>query len=391
MKAARSIIRRPSRPPDRGVVVVAALLLLVVVGAFFAAAMNMGILMDSRASVQNAADSAALAAARSLNGRADGLDAARIAAQTFNDQHRVYGGDVGMDAWSDSDLEFGHWHTDPAACTRDFEGRRDCFEAIATTLPRQITSVRIRNGRDQGHIAPLPLPFSSWGTGEASVDSLAVATGAGPGSVVCALPLAVAECKVVDGANQMLCQNGQAQRLDFSNALDDGIGFINMYYPEETQAPGPSFVADAIRNRRCNATDRFEIGEAKLQDGNSMTDQAIDAIRGVQVHGRNETVVGDCLIGSIQNLAVIDEGCPGNASLHGVQEVVGFVKARIVAVTDSRGISRGCPGEPAPDVDPPAPQRSVTVEIICDAPADEDDLAGGRAFNIAGVRLRLVR
>jgi hypothetical protein len=391
MKETDRMKRNRRHRSDRGGVMVAALFFLVVVGAFFATSLDMGILMDSRVSVQAAADSAALAAVRSLNGRADGLDLARDAAQAFNDEHRVYGQQVGHDAWTDADLEFGHWSTDPDDCTRDFEGRQDCFQVVPTTLPRQITAVRIRNGRDAAHIGPLRLPFAVWGSPEASVSSLAVATGAGAGSVRCAFPLAVAECRVVDGANQMLCEGGQPQRLDFSNALNDGIGFINMFYPEDTRSPGPSFVADAIRNRRCDDTGRFEVGEAKLLDGNAMNDQVIDALRGVERRGPDEVVVGPCLIGSTQNLAVVTEGCPGNPLLHGVQDVVGFVKARIAAVTDNRGISQGCPGEPAPIVDPPAPQRSVTVEILCDAPADADDLAGGRAYNAAGVRLRLVR
>jgi hypothetical protein len=352
----------------------------------------MGVLMDSRASVQNAADSAALAAARSLNGRADGLDAARAAAQAFNDQHRVFGEDVGHDAYSAGDLQFGHWNTDPTACSRDAEGRLDCFEERPLSEPRQITSVRIRNGRDAAHLGPIRLPFGNvWGAQEASIDSRAVATGAGAGSVACAFPLAVAECKIVDAANNLLCESGTPQRLDFSNANNDGIGFINMYYPEDNQSPGPPFVADAIRNRRCNPSDRFEVGDAKLLDGNAMNDQVLEAIRGVERRGPNDVVVGPCLIGTTQNLAVIDEGCPGNPNFHGVQEVVGFVKARIVAVTDNLGVSQGCPGDPAPVVSPPAPQRSVTVEILCDTPADADDIGGGRAFNVSGVRLRLVR
>jgi hypothetical protein len=381
--------RRP-RDVQKGAVLVAAFFFLVVVGAFFTLAINTAILMDSRVSVQSAADSAALAAARSLDGTAGGLDLARAAAQTFNDEHRMYGGQVGMTATSDADLEFGMWHRDADKCSVDFEGRRDCFEVLPTSEPRAITAVRVRNGRDATHNGPIELPFAVWGAAEARIASLAVAEGAGPGGPGCAFPMAVAECRIVNGANQLLCESGTPQRLDFSNANDDGIGFINMYYPDDNQAPGPPFVADVIRNRRCN-DEHYSVGEAKLQDGNSMNDQVIEAIRGVKVTGKKEVVDGPCLIGTTQNLAVIDEGCPGNPNFHGVQQVVGFVKARIVAVTNQQRVSQGCPGRPAPVVTPAAPQRSVTVEILCDVPADEDDDGGGRAYNASGVTLRLVR
>ena len=385
---------RPRRDPQRGAVAVAAYLFILVMGAFLAISLNMGIMMDTRAELQNASDAAALAAARSLNGEASGLDAARRAARAYSLEHRAFGQAVQINEYSDDDLTFGHWHLQSSRCTFG-AGGHDCFEPIDTTLPRAITAVRIRNGRDgdADHNPSLTLPFGWFiRNNTAQVRSSAVAVGAGSPVTACTLPFAVAECVIVrPETNQLLCETGTPQRLHFSNANNDGIGFINLYYPDERQAPGPPFIEDVIRNRMCR-DDNFMTGDGHLQDGNSLNDQILEAIRGVTRHGQREDVTGPCLIGTVQTIAVVDEGCPSSPNFHGVQEVVGFVRARVVAVTDNRGVVQGCPGGPPPaPLVPPAPQRSVTLEILCDAPAGEGEFGGGRAYNSSGVRVRLVQ
>jgi Flp pilus assembly protein TadG len=226
---------------------------------FFALAFNVGLMMDSRTELQNASDSAALAAARSLNGTASGLTAARKSAYDFSMKHTTYGVPITIDTGS-ADLTFGRWHLSAAECLFGSSGH-DCFESISTTEPRKITAVKIRNGRDGGsHNAPLELVFGSFvGSTTANVRSAAVAVGGGPAAPSCVLPLAVAECSIVNSSTgQMNCASGP-QQMVFSNANVDAVGFANLFYPDDRQSPNGTFVADVINSKMCNP-DNYKTG-----------------------------------------------------------------------------------------------------------------------------------
>jgi hypothetical protein len=355
---------------------------------FFALAFDTGLLMDTRTELQNGSDAAALAGARSLNGMASGLTAARQSAYDYSAKHLAYDQPITIDTFAD--VTFGRWHMHAVECLFGSSGH-DCFESIATTDPRKITAVKIRNGRDGGsHNPPLDLPFGAFiGAATATVRSAAVAVGGGPAAPTCAMPLTVAECKIVNPAtDQMNCDPTTPQQLVFSNANADGLGFINLYYPDDTQAPSGNFVADTISNRLCNPKS-FEIGPAKVQNGNDFNSKVIDAIRGVDNKG-NLIAPDSCLIGKPLSWAVTDAGCPGNPIFQGVEEVVGFVKATIVAVTDNKGNALGCPGMTVPPVDG-NPMNAIVVQIPCSSPADPGDFGGGRAYNTSNVRTRLVQ
>jgi hypothetical protein len=300
-------------------------------------------------------------------------------------QHLAYDQPITIDAFA-ADLTFGAWHLHADECLYGSSGR-DCFEPLSVSDPRKITAVKIRNGRDGGtHNPPLDLPFGAFvGATTASVRSAAVAVGGGPAIPSCALPFTVAECKIVDpDTNQLSC--GPAAPLVFSNANADGLGFINLYYPGDTQAPSGNFVADVINNRVCNPNN-YQIGPAKVQNGNDFNDKVINALRGVDNKGN---VVGSCLIGKPISWAVTDAGCPANPIFQGVEDVVGFVKATIVEVTDNQGNALGCPGASAPPVTG-SPKNAIVVNIPCDASADPGDFGGGRAYNTSNVPIRLVQ
>jgi hypothetical protein len=373
------------RESERGAVAISAALLLVVLLGFFALAFDTGLLMDTRGELQNGSDAAALAAAHSLDGTASGLTAARQSAYAYSLQHTAYDQAITIDA--SADVIFGAWHMSAAECLFGSSGA-DCFEPLSTSDPHKITAVKIRNGRDGGsHNPPLNLPFGHFvGATTASVRSAAVAVGGGPAATGCALPFAVAECSIVDpGTGLMNCASGPTQ-LVFTNANADGIGFANLYYPNDTQAPNSGFVADAIANRTCNPNN-FQIGPAKIQNGNDFNDTVTDALLGVDKKGG---VVGPCLLGQTMSWAVIDAGCPSNPTFQGVEDVVGFVKATIAAVTDNQGNSLGCPGTTAPPV-AGSPKNAMIVDFPCDVPGDPGGFGGGRVFNTTGVQIRLVQ
>lgn len=380
--------RAVSRRSERGAVAVTTLLLFSALMGFFALAFNVGLLVDSRTQLQNGSDAAALAAARSLNGMTSGLGAARPFASDYSQQHLAYDQKITID--TSADVVFGRWHLRADECL--FGSGSDCFEPLSSSDPRKITAVKVRNGRDGvgAHNPPLDLPFGEFiGAATATVRSAAVAVAGGPGITSCALPLAVAECAIVDpNSNQMKCAAGTPQTLVFSDANADGVGFANLYYPADTQAPSGTFAADVISgNKVCNPSN-YTVGPAKLQNGNDFG-KVIDALRGVDNKGK--AVPGaECLIHKSLSWAVTDAGCPSNPIFQGVHDVVGFVKATIVEVTDNKGNALGCPGETAPAVDG-SPKNALVVSITCDAQADPGDSGGGRAYNTSNVRIRLVQ
>jgi hypothetical protein len=359
-------------------------LLLTALFGFFALAFNVGLILDSRTELQNGSDAAALAGARSLNGKASGLTAARQSAYAYSMKHLAYDQAITIDAFG-ADLDFGRWHLRAAECV--YGGGSDCFEPLPASDPLKITAVRIRNGRNGGtHNAPLELPFGAFiGSTTANVGSAAVAVGGGPAVTKCSLPLTIAECKLVDpGTGNLNC--GPASPLVFSDANSDGIGFINLYYPGNTQAPSGTFAADVINDDRVCNPDNYQIGPAKVQNGNDFG-KVIDALRGVDNKGN---AVGPCLIDQALSWAVTDEGCPSNPIFQGVQQVVGFVKAKITAVTDNHGNALGCPGQSVDPI-PGNPKNGILVVIPCDVGADPGEFGGGRDYNTSSVRTRLVQ
>lgn len=362
------------RNGERGAVAVMAAILISLLIGFLALSLNVGIMMESRGQLQNASDAAALAAARALNGQASGLNDAIQAAIDYSQRHVVYGSTVSI---SNDDVTFGRWELDSTKCNSG-----DCFFpftlAYSTMNPRQVTAVKINNGRDGfPHNDPITLPFGAFvGADTAKVRSAAVAVGAGSADVNCALPLAVAECRIVKPNNELDCNNRLA--LVMSTANDDTLGFANMI--DSLNAPGGNWSAGQIDNGACN-NGTARAGKAKLQNGKDWN-QVADAIRGWDN--------GNCLFGTTQTMAVTDAGCPDNPIFDNTTPIVGFVQVTIVGVTDNQGTSLACPDKPAPDLGSP-PKSSLVVEVLCSgAPAGAGEWGGGRAYN-TGVNVRLVQ
>ena len=378
--------------------------MLGVMAGFFAMSLNMGILMDTRTQLQGGSDSAALAAAGTLDGTVAGLAAARQAAALYIAEHRAF--DQAQIISASADVTFGKWYFTQSNCVYG-TGGTSCFQpftdAYAVANPRKVTAVKVNNGRDgTTHNAAIDLPFGNFvGTPTAMVRSEAVAIGPGPSDVECSLPLALPECRITNSAGATRC--GETFTLTYSDATADGIGFINLYYPEERQAANPNWVVDEILRRGCDA-DGHEVSDnaAKLFDGNAMIDRVIQALRGYQVRGQsaNYTLVSECLIGKPITMSVINGGCPLNPYFHNVQSVVGFITVTILYVTDNGGNSNNpnqqsalgniwdCTGKTGGT----GPKRSVTLRIDCQTEDafDNEILGGGPVFD-ESIRPKLVQ
>src|SRR5512141_2773947 len=104
-------MRHPTghRRDERGAVTVLAAFLIVVVGAFMALALNTGHGVAIKGELQNAADAAALAGARDINGSLTAITTARGSANSFAGRHFT---DPRLPVAAET-VEFGNW--DPGA------------------------------------------------------------------------------------------------------------------------------------------------------------------------------------------------------------------------------------------------------------------------------------
>ena len=351
---------------------------------FLAMSMNMGILMDSRTQLQAGADSAALAAAGSLDGTLNGLTLARRAAVLYSNEHAAFGQSLIIDA--NQDVTFGRWHFSPGRCITSSGTNCVGFEpytaGFAVSNPGRVTAVRVRNGRDGGsHNPEIDLPFGHFvGRLTSPVNSEAVAVGPGTSSTECGLPFGVAVCKIRERSPSTALRCPQS--LFFSNEHNDAVGFVSF----DGDAPSGHDAAQTINNGPCDGQSRT-IGQVRVQNGNDFTHQVIDALQG--------QTSGDCLIGTVQTMPVISAECESDwdsPQFNQTSDVVGFIRVTIRAVTDNRGEVIGCPGQPAPDVPSPG-RRALILDVNCEEepPRPGDDLGGGEVFNATGARLRLVQ
>lgn len=371
------------RDGERGAVAVAVAIFMSGLFGFFALAMSIGTMMDTATELQGASDAAALAAAMSLNGTADGLAAARAAALWYSQKHTVYGDQVEINS-NGGDVSFGTW-----ICP--FGSGPNCF--MPEGDPRKITAVMIKNGRDDGykHNTSLPLAFGAFvGASTAKLGSVAVAVGAGPSSVKCALPLVVGECKIPNVADPSFCASGQEQPpavFTFSNDSNDSIGFVKL----DASNGGLSnqwVYEQLVGNSTCKTSDTFKIGDDfEMQNGNDSNDKVSGAMTGTS---KNGDPTPPCLIGTVQTLAVSDFGCP-DPKFVPHHAVVGFVKVKIVGITDNKGVSLGCAGAPGPTL-PTVKKKAIVLSFPCTAPdTDVGTYGGGRAYNSTNVSVRLVQ
>lgn len=145
----------------RGAIVVLALILLVVVLAFVAFAVDIGLIVTTKAELQNCADSAAIAGARGL---LDSPESAESRAEYFAERNSSAGEPVEFSP--NEDLEFGVW-----------DSTSRTFTALAAGSESEATAVRITTRRSSARNNALPLFFARlFGRNSANVSAIAIAT-----------------------------------------------------------------------------------------------------------------------------------------------------------------------------------------------------------------------
>ncbi len=351
--------------PSRGVrcqrgavaVIVAALVLFVLLG-FLGLTMNAGHGLSVRGELQNATDSAALAAARELNGKVEGLAAGRAMAGYYSGLHNTDTTQV-VSIDTDSDVTYGIWNFDAST-----------FTPITGTGPfelQAINAVRVQAGREAARGNPLPVWLSYFlndqkdtgGTTEMDVRASAVAVGGGPRETKCVIPLAFADCSLMDADGKLRCD----QQLVFKNSFEDNAGLTGLGQGSNT------------------ATEKALLEQAASGEGciNVSTGEPIDVQNGDNI---NPLMTGfEALVGRIVSAPVVHPyGCPDDPRFNQIYPMIGFVSLQIDYVGHV-GKDPNCPGGDGP---------CINVTMKCDQHTNDPE-PGGPYYGLGTVTSRLVQ
>jgi putative Flp pilus-assembly TadE/G-like protein len=372
-----------ARVADRGAVAVLAVFFILVMGGFLALSFNLGLLMKARGELQGASDSAALAAAESLDGTAAGLRSGRRIARAFAAAHNVTGESVRIDR--NADVHYGFWHFRAEPCVFGSGGCPQGFELSPdpNDNPFSITAVEVVNGRDNDrrHNRALRLVFGAFLDDQRSltIRSQAVAVGR-RGRVDCALPVGICADALLDDG-ELRCDGGPPRRMVFSSENQEDLAWVNLL---DDSSPNPPTVRQQILHNQelCEAND-FQTGSFRYNNGNNLQ-PVIDAFLGFDQDDQQ----GPCLIGQTRTSPVIECSRGGGNR----RMVIGFVNVEIEALTCASGrLIDSCPTAGRGNVCSSGGGRgggsgggreAVSLRIACDSPVGP---TGG-----PGLKLRLV-
>ncbi len=194
---------RRARDSEHGVVVLLVVLVVAVLLGFLGLLLNAGHATSVRGELQNAADAAALAAARELNLQSSGIASARQVAASFSASHDT---DTTQAVTIDPlvDVRFCNWNPATLAINWCLPYGVDpttdpppVATVGAATQLQGANAVQVRNGRETSRGNSLPVWLSSFLGGTTSMDARgsATAVGGGPCNVPkgC-LPIAYVDC-----------------------------------------------------------------------------------------------------------------------------------------------------------------------------------------------------
>jgi hypothetical protein len=333
---------RDARHAERGATAVLVALLLVVLASFLALVMNVGHLKTVRAQLHNATDSAALAAARELNGTLEGLAEAKRVAADYASRHKTDSleNDEPRIMIDPGDVIFGQWYMD--------RPRYSAFEEITGRAPAdlsRINAVLVRDGREAARGNAVKTITALFDREATDVTAASVAVLGGPPEDDCPLvPLAFSSCAVTDLDGVPLCD----KPLTFHSDINDTIGFTNLA-PEA--AVNTADLVDILTG---------DCRPVSIGDPISVSNGA-NLNRLVPLWPLNEPV---------QAPVVELPDCKFN--VHDGTKVLGFVT---VTITEVR----------------PPPDLSITVEVDCQMSPVASSGAGGAFFGTTATQPRLVR
>jgi hypothetical protein len=251
------------RRGERGATAVMVALLLVAIVSLLALVMNVGHLMTVRAQLHNATDSAALAAARELNGTEEGLAAAKRVAANYAFRHETDSLDNGEPRIvidPDTDVKFGHWWSS--------RPRESAFEEIAGRTPGDlgwINAVLVGDGRETARGNEVDTIMGGLFTRQTTdVTAESVAVFGGACESYCSIPIAFSTCIIQDPITKALnCDSV----LEFNSDNTDNIGFTNL---ADSPTITPPIVSSLVGNGEDCTTSAQVDDNIGVTNGNSL-------------------------------------------------------------------------------------------------------------------------
>lgn len=302
-----------------------ALCLLFFLIGFVALVVDGGHFWEVRSELQNAADSAALAGARDLNGTGAQFGVAVASAHNYGLAHKANGADVDV---PNQDIVLGNWN---------FNTRT--FAAMQTPAP-QVNAVRVTTRRTAATGDAVATFFAPiLGITQQDITAVAVAVGGSPNST-CGFPLAVPDCSLYDGSGNLACNSV----LRFNNGISDNVAFTLMSGVTPNTPDIECAMAKTLGYTPCPKKSgctcdttclqtSTESGQIKISNGNNFSDDMITYIDWAVKRAGGSLLV---------QMPVIRTGIPVNCGkyvLSNTETISGYVEMRIT------GASKGPPKE----------------------------------------------
>ena len=372
--------RQHARSPERGAIAVVAAVVLVVVGAFLALSLNVGNKMLAKTELQSAIDSAALAAAMSLNGTTPGVAATHNVAQKYAGVHKLHKNPVSINANTGNgrsgDVVAGYWN----ATTKQFysDGDTVTIGDSAVTLnqgtgAQYYNAVKVTGAADNGsgHNSALDVYFGAFLGGQTSmtVTTSAVAVGGGPcADNGCTLPLVVPSCALQDAGGNIAC--GTVQTLTFNHGQGKDVAFADITQP--SGQPNPNTVISQNQSAQTCSNPSVNVGDTvQLSNGNFFNNHVEDSFYGPNVNMvcSDPAPYTNC---PRRTIAVVNIGNDCSVPMNQSHTVVGFVQVVITATQSTPGNA-----------------RSITVYIDCSGTSNAP--SGCASFGYASYKVRLAQ
>lgn len=383
--AASSLLRWPRRSRESGSVAILIGLTLIIIIGLGALVVDFGNLFRVRNQLQNASDSASLAAAQELDGTAAGIDRARVKAKEYGLRHDATGDAIEID---DADIVFGMWDETNRTFTDLGNNPGD---------PADVNAVRVVDRRDATQGNPVDLHMAPViGHNESDVSTLATAVGGGP-AAECGFPLVVPDCSLNEAISDGTCdfclimQNNNDDNAGWTSfAENGGLGNkeINSRVLEACFDGDGNPTVDPVTNRCLGTCSNSFVGaQVQVKNGNMMNKNNFCATIEDILYRGDESNTPKSFVVSVPVLKSDDGTCSaeqfssqhkiaGYATLeiHGIQ--CGNNQPMVIDPTSPAGC------QPSPSGD------AIVASLRCDG--EPSGVAGGGFFGLDAKHVRLV-
>jgi hypothetical protein len=343
------------RDRQRGNVIILFAVLLPMLLGFAALVVDLGHGWQVRNQLQNAADAAALAGARDLDGTPLQYVPARLSAVYYSGLHQANGASVSLPI---GNVVLGNWNF----LTRTF-----------TPDPGTMPSYRV----NAVSVTAPTLTVSTWlapilGISSENVGATAIAVGGSP-DASCGFPLAVPACSLISDGGQIRCNSV----LTFGQATTDNVGFTVFSSSPGVNTPGINCAfARALGipcPGGCNCTtscnpSAIANGQIYISNGNNLSQSVVDWIN-QYIAAHPSGMYAEVPV--LDSGSLTQSGC-GSFTFNQLKSLVGYVELRITGATGS-------------------PNKTITATVDCTRSGPAPPGGSGGFYGYKSTSIYLVR